>query len=94
MQRGFSDDALRLVGPDGVLPADVERPLLALATHPQLGTPVFGALKAGYRVIGASRGAVATLYSRVIVTVCGRSATPPPEPVACTRIDAMSSRTS
>ena len=49
MQRGFSDDAFRLLGPDGVLPADVERPLLALATHPQLGTPVFGALKAGYR---------------------------------------------
>jgi glycosyltransferase involved in cell wall biosynthesis len=49
MQRGFSDDALRLVGPDGVLPADVERPLLALATHPQLGAPVFRALKAGYR---------------------------------------------
>jgi glycosyltransferase involved in cell wall biosynthesis len=49
MQRGFSDDAFRLLGPDGVLPDDVERPLLALATHPQLGAPVFGALKAAYR---------------------------------------------
>ncbi len=49
MQRGFSDDAVRLVGPDGALPADVERPLLALATHRQLGAPVFGALSAGYR---------------------------------------------
>ncbi len=64
MQRGFSDDALRLVGPGGVLPADVERPLLALATHPQLGAPVFRALKAGYRAsarlrrlgAGATRG--------------------------------------
>jgi glycosyltransferase involved in cell wall biosynthesis len=49
MQRGFSDDAFRLLGPDGVLPTGVERPLLALATHPQLATPVFGALTAGYR---------------------------------------------
>jgi glycosyltransferase involved in cell wall biosynthesis len=49
MQRGFSDDAFRLLGPDGALPAGVERPLLALATHPQLGTPVFAALTAGYR---------------------------------------------
>jgi glycosyltransferase involved in cell wall biosynthesis len=55
MQRGFSDDALRLLGPDGVLPADVERPLLALATHPQLGTPVFGALTAGYRALARLR---------------------------------------
>jgi glycosyltransferase involved in cell wall biosynthesis len=62
MQRGFSDDALRLVGPDGVLPADVERPLLALATHPQLGGPMFRALKAGYRASARLRrlGARAT----------------------------------
>jgi hypothetical protein len=45
---GVSEDALRLIGPGGALPRDVERPLLALATHPQLGTPVFGAIKAGY----------------------------------------------
>jgi hypothetical protein len=45
----LSEDAMRLVGPGGVLPADVERPLLALATHPRLGGPVFGALRAGYR---------------------------------------------
>lgn len=44
-----SEDALRLIGPGGALPRDIERPLLALATHPQVGTPVFSAIKAGYR---------------------------------------------
>lgn len=53
-QRGFSsgllsEDAMRLVGPEGLLPADVERPLLALATHPQIGEPMFRAIKLGYR---------------------------------------------
>lgn len=46
---GLSEDAMRLMGPGGALPADVERPLLALATHPRIGTPVFRALKLGYR---------------------------------------------
>jgi len=49
MHAGFSEDAIRLVGPDGALPRDLERPLLALAMHPVLGAPVFRALKAGYR---------------------------------------------
>ena len=49
MQRGVSEDGMRLVGPDGVLPAEVERPLLALASHPKIGGPVLGAIKAGYR---------------------------------------------
>ncbi len=49
MHGGVSEDAMRLVGPGGALPRDVERPLLALATHPQVGSPVFRALKAGYR---------------------------------------------
>ncbi len=40
---------MRLVGPGGELPRDVYRPLLALATHPRIATPVFGALKLGYR---------------------------------------------
>jgi hypothetical protein len=40
---------MRLLGPQGVLPVGIERPLLALATHPQVGRPVFGAMKAGYR---------------------------------------------
>jgi hypothetical protein len=52
--RGFtsgvlSEDAMRLVGPGGLLPADVERPLLALATHPQIGNAMFRAMKLGYR---------------------------------------------
>lgn len=50
MHDGVSEDAIRLVGPGGVLPHDIERPLLALASHPQVGSPVFRAIKAGYRV--------------------------------------------
>jgi glycosyltransferase involved in cell wall biosynthesis len=45
----LSEDALRLIGPYGVLPHDLERPLLALATHPTLAAPMFGAIKFGYR---------------------------------------------
>jgi GT2 family glycosyltransferase len=44
-----SEDAMRLIGPGGALPSDVERPLLALATHPQIGAPMFRAMKLGYR---------------------------------------------
>jgi glycosyltransferase involved in cell wall biosynthesis len=50
MRRGLSEDAIRLVGPDGVLPLDVERPLLALAMRKRLRTPVFQLIKAGYRL--------------------------------------------
>lgn len=50
MGHGISDDAMRLVGPRGALAGDLERPLLALATHPQVASPVFGALKLGYRL--------------------------------------------
>jgi glycosyltransferase involved in cell wall biosynthesis len=46
---GLSEDAMRLLGPGGALSSDVERPLLALATHPRIGDPVFAALKLGYR---------------------------------------------
>jgi hypothetical protein len=49
MHGGVSEDALRLIGPGGALPKDVERPLLALATHPQIGAPMFRAMKLGYR---------------------------------------------
>ena len=49
MMGTFSEDATRLVGPGGVLPTEVERPLLALATHPYLGEPMFRAMKFGYR---------------------------------------------
>jgi glycosyltransferase involved in cell wall biosynthesis len=45
----LSEDAMRLIGPGGALPADVERPLLALATHPQVGQPMFRVIKFGYR---------------------------------------------
>lgn len=50
MHEHLSEDAIRLVGPDGLLPREFERPLLALASHPQIGDPVFRAIKAGYRV--------------------------------------------
>ncbi len=46
---GLSEDAIRLVGPAGALPRDLERPLLALATHPKIAMPVFRAIRAGYR---------------------------------------------
>jgi glycosyltransferase involved in cell wall biosynthesis/GT2 family glycosyltransferase len=45
----ISQDALRLLGPKGLLAPEYERPLLALATHPQLGAPVFAAIRLGYR---------------------------------------------
>jgi len=46
----LGEDAMRLVGPGGALPVEAQRPLLALATHAQLGVPVFGAIKLGYRI--------------------------------------------
>ena len=49
MRGGLSEDGVRLVGPNGALPRDVERPLLALASHPAVGKPVFTALRACYR---------------------------------------------
>lgn len=49
-ERTISEDGLRLVGPGGALPANVERPLLALATHPRLARPVFSALERAYRI--------------------------------------------
>ncbi len=59
----LSEDAMRLVGPSGALPARYERPLLALATHPPLARPVLGAITLGYavgfrirRLVGALRG--------------------------------------
>ncbi len=52
---GISDDAMRLVGPDGALPAEMERPLLALATHAPIARPVWGAVRLGYRATYAWR---------------------------------------
>ncbi len=51
----LSDDALRLLGPEGAIPRELERPLLALATHPRFGAPVFSAIKAGYRMAYRTR---------------------------------------
>lgn len=45
----LSEDALRLLGPGGALEPELERPLLALATHRGIARPLFGALKLGYR---------------------------------------------
>lgn len=49
MRGDVSEDAMRLVGPDGLLPRDLERPLLALLSRPSLALPFAAALKAGYR---------------------------------------------
>ena len=49
MGRGISEDAMRLVGPDGVLPRELERPLLAIAMRPRLSRPLFRAMRSGYR---------------------------------------------
>jgi hypothetical protein len=49
-ERTISEDGLRLLGPGGALPADVERPLLALATHSRLGRAFFTALRRTYQV--------------------------------------------
>ncbi|MHB1567580.1 MAG: glycosyltransferase [Solirubrobacteraceae bacterium] len=49
MRGDVSEDAMRLVGPDGLLPRDLERPLLALLSKPRLAQPLAAALKAGYR---------------------------------------------
>lgn len=51
----LTEDAARLVGPGGELPADVHRPLLALATHQKLARPAFAALKLGYRLFQRRR---------------------------------------
>jgi glycosyltransferase involved in cell wall biosynthesis len=57
MSGGLSEDAMRLVGPDGVLPRELERPLLALFGRPALARAAAGALRAGYRVCrGRGRG--------------------------------------
>ena len=48
-ESSLGEDAMRLVGPGSELPPDVHRPLLALATHPRIAAPVFGALKLAYR---------------------------------------------
>ena len=46
----LSEDAIRLLGPGGALPRDLERPLLALAARPRLSKPVFQAIRMAYRI--------------------------------------------
>lgn len=62
MSEGLSDDAIRLVGPGGALPAELERPLLALATHRRLGAPVLRAIRAGYQLARRLSGARSRRY--------------------------------
>ncbi len=49
MQGLLSQDAMRLIGPDGALPREFQRPLLALATHPRFARPMFRAIRLGYQ---------------------------------------------
>ena len=44
------DEGMSLVGPEAVLPNEMRRPLLAVATRPWLRGPLFGALRLPYRL--------------------------------------------
>lgn len=46
----IGEDGLSLVGPHGVLPPDLRRPLLAVAVRPWLRWPILGALRLPYRI--------------------------------------------
>jgi hypothetical protein len=48
------------MGPGGALPEGAARPLLALATHPRIGVPVFRAIGVGYRASHRLRRAART----------------------------------
>jgi glycosyltransferase involved in cell wall biosynthesis len=48
-RRGVGEDALSLVGPSGSLPVELQRPLLAVSSHPVLRRPLFASLKLLYR---------------------------------------------
>ncbi|MGH2874238.1 MAG: glycosyltransferase, partial [Solirubrobacteraceae bacterium] len=49
MRADVSEDGIALVGPGGLLPPDLERPLLALLARERIARPLSAALKAGYR---------------------------------------------
>ncbi len=56
----LSEDALNLIGPGGALPLEMQRPLLALATHRSISGPVFAGVRMAYRLgyaLNARRGA-------------------------------------
>jgi hypothetical protein len=46
----LGEHGLALVGPNGVLPEDMHRPLLAIATRRWLRWPIFGLVRAPYRI--------------------------------------------
>ncbi|WP_249011760.1 glycosyltransferase [Conexibacter sp. DBS9H8] len=46
----LTEDAIHLLGPGGALPTEMHRPLLALATHRSVSTPVFSAVRFAYRL--------------------------------------------
>jgi GT2 family glycosyltransferase/glycosyltransferase involved in cell wall biosynthesis len=50
MIAAVGEEGLSLVGPDAVLPDDMRRPLLAVATRPWLRGLIFGALRFPYRM--------------------------------------------
>ena len=47
----IGEDGLSLVGPNGVLPHDLRRPLLAIAVRPWLRGPILGTLRLPYRLM-------------------------------------------
>lgn len=55
MRGGISEDAMRLVGPGGSLPRDLERPLLALTMHPRVAGPVLGLIRTAYQASRRTR---------------------------------------
>ena len=59
LRREYSVDAAGLVGPSGVIPKDLQRPLLALGSRRAISTPVWGLLRLGYRIGHLARGASA-----------------------------------
>ena len=60
----LSEDALRLVGPRGAVPSDLELPPLSLATHRTFGRSVFGLTSVGDRASGGGRRIAERIGSR------------------------------
>jgi hypothetical protein len=49
LEGAFDQTGKELVGPDGVIPPELRRPLLAIGKRPALRAPTFGALRGLYR---------------------------------------------
>ena len=45
----LGEDAMNLIGPGGALPPEMQRPLLALATHPSISAPLFASVRLAYQ---------------------------------------------